>query len=99
MIRSLPWSTTGTAQAFALEGAQPAIVGGGSVGRWWIGPFASGNHASDHRVTEHLKADPESVSQDLAAVAEGLAEFALVCAHAPICMDGGCEVRFGGRRR
>jgi uroporphyrinogen decarboxylase len=45
-------------------------------------PFASGNHAADHLVTEHLKADPESVSIGLRAIAESLAEFALACLEA-----------------
>jgi uroporphyrinogen decarboxylase len=44
-----------------------------------FGPFASGNHASNHMVTEHLKADPDSVHQGLAAIADSLAEFALAC--------------------
>ena len=42
-------------------------------------PFSSGNHASGRLVTEHLKADPESVSIGLATIAESLAEFALAC--------------------
>ena len=42
-------------------------------------PFSSGNHASGHRVTQHLKADPQSVSIGLAVIAESLAEFALAC--------------------
>ncbi len=45
-------------------------------------PFSSGNHAADHLVTEHLKADPESVSIGLATIAERLAEFALACLEA-----------------
>lgn len=45
-------------------------------------PFSSGNHAGDHKVTEHLKADPESVSQGLSAIADSLAEFALACVDA-----------------
>ena len=42
-------------------------------------PFSSGNHASDRLVTEHLKADPDSVNIGLATIAESLAEFALAC--------------------
>lgn len=42
-------------------------------------PFASGNHASGHKVAEHLKVDPESVHQGLGAIADSLAEFALAC--------------------
>ncbi len=42
-------------------------------------PFSSGNHAADHLVTEHLKADPESVSIGLKTIAESLAEFAVAC--------------------
>jgi uroporphyrinogen decarboxylase len=45
-------------------------------------PYASGNHASDRLVTEHLKADPEAVSQGLGAIAESLAEFAAACVDA-----------------
>ena len=44
-----------------------------------FGPFASGNHAASRRVTEHLKADPASVSQGLAAIAESLARFSVAC--------------------
>ena len=47
-----------------------------------FGPFASGNHAGDNQVTAHLKADPEPVSQGLAAIAESLAGFALACVEA-----------------
>lgn len=42
-------------------------------------PFSSGNHASGRLVTEHLKADPDSVNIGLATIAESLAEFALAC--------------------
>jgi uroporphyrinogen decarboxylase len=64
-----------------------------------FGPFASGNHASDDRVTEHLKADPESVSQGLAAIAESLAGFAEACVEAGAAgiyfsAQGGEEERF-----
>jgi uroporphyrinogen decarboxylase len=45
-------------------------------------PFSSGNHASNRLVTEHLKADPESVNVGLATIAESLAEFALACLEA-----------------
>jgi uroporphyrinogen decarboxylase len=47
-----------------------------------FGPFASGNHAADNQVTRHLKADPESVSQGLGAIAESLAGFAVACVDA-----------------
>lgn len=42
-------------------------------------PFSSGNHASGKLVTEHLKADPESVNIGLGIIAESLAEFAAAC--------------------
>ena len=42
-------------------------------------PFASGNHASGNLVTEHLKVDPEAVSEGLGAIAASLAEFAVAC--------------------
>jgi len=45
-------------------------------------PFSSGNHASDRLVTEHLKADPDSVNIGLATIAESLAEFAQACLEA-----------------
>ncbi len=45
-------------------------------------PFSSGNHASGRRVTEHLKADPQSVNIGLATIAESLAEFAQACLEA-----------------
>lgn len=45
-------------------------------------PFASGNHASDKLVTEHLKADPDSVNIGLGTIAESLAEFACACLEA-----------------
>ena len=44
-----------------------------------FGPFSSGNHASDGKVTEHLKADPQPVSRGLAAIGESLAQFAVAC--------------------
>ena len=47
-------------------------------------PFSSGNHASNRLVTEHLKADPESVNIGLATIAESLAEFALACLEAGV---------------
>ncbi len=47
-----------------------------------FGPLASGNYASNRVVTEHLKADPESVNQGLAAIADSLAEFAVACVDA-----------------
>ena len=47
-----------------------------------FGPFSSGNHAGEGRVTEHLKADPHAVSQGLSAIAESLAQFAAACVEA-----------------
>ena len=47
-----------------------------------FGPFSEGNHASGGLVTEHLKADPEAVSQGLGAIAESLAQFAVACIEA-----------------
>ena len=44
-----------------------------------FGPFASGNHASNHQVTEHLKQDADAVTGGLAAIADSLAEFAVAC--------------------
>jgi uroporphyrinogen decarboxylase len=45
-------------------------------------PFSSGNHATGGLVTEHLKADPQSVHIGLATIAESLAEFSLACLEA-----------------
>ena len=45
-------------------------------------PFSSGNHASGKLVTEHLKADPDSVHLGLKTIAESLAEFACACLEA-----------------
>jgi len=42
-------------------------------------PFSSGNHASEHLVTEHLREDPDSVDVGLGIIADSLAEFALAC--------------------
>ena len=42
-------------------------------------PYATGNHISDRKVTEHLKQDPEAVSAGLATIAESLAEFSRAC--------------------
>jgi uroporphyrinogen decarboxylase len=44
-----------------------------------FGPFSEGNHATGRLVTEHLKADAESVGQGLGAIAESLAQFAVAC--------------------
>ena len=44
-----------------------------------FGPFSSGNHASGHQVTEHLKQDAQAVEEGLAAIADSLAEFAAAC--------------------
>ncbi|MDY6866971.1 MAG: uroporphyrinogen decarboxylase family protein [Chloroflexota bacterium] len=41
--------------------------------------YAAGKHASDHLVTEHLRADPDSVDIGLGIIAESLAEFAQAC--------------------
>ena len=65
-------------------------------------PFSEGNHAADHLVTEHLKADPESVNQGLAAIAESLAEFAVACVEAGASgiyysAQGGEEDRFSAQ--
>ena len=62
-------------------------------------PFSSGNDTSGHLVTEHLKEDPESVGQGLAAIADSLAEFALACVDAGASgiyysAQGGEEGRF-----
>ncbi len=64
-----------------------------------FGPFASGNHAGNRMVAEHLKADPESVNQGLAAIADSLAEFAVACVDAGASgiyysAQGGEEDRF-----
>jgi len=45
-------------------------------------PYSSGNHASGKLVTEHLNADPKSVSIGLKTIAESLAQFALACIEA-----------------
>lgn len=45
-------------------------------------PFASGNHASGNLVSEHLRVDPEAVSEGLGAIATSLAEFAVACVEA-----------------
>lgn len=62
-------------------------------------PYASGNHASEHQVTEHLKADPDSVHHGLAAIADSLAGFAAACIDAGAsgiyyAAQGGEEDRF-----
>ena len=59
-----------------------AVAGDCLVIATLFGPFASGNHASHHMVTEHLKVNPESVHQGLGAIAESLAAFALACVDA-----------------
>jgi len=45
-------------------------------------PYATGNDISGRKVTEHLKADPESVAAGLAVIAESLAEFSQACVEA-----------------
>jgi uroporphyrinogen decarboxylase len=62
-------------------------------------PFSSGNLASGHMVTEHIKADPEAVNQGLTAIADSLAEFAVECVEAGASgiyysAQGGEEDRF-----
>jgi uroporphyrinogen decarboxylase len=42
-------------------------------------PYATGNDISGGKVTEHLRADPESVSAGLATIGESLAQFAAEC--------------------
>ena len=42
-----------------------------------FGPFGEGNHATGSLVTEHMLADPKSVSQGLAAISDSLAEMSL----------------------
>jgi uroporphyrinogen decarboxylase len=59
----------------ALDGECLAIV-------TLFGPFASGNHASGGKVTEHLRHDPDAVGAGLAAIAESLSEFAVACVEA-----------------
>jgi len=48
-------------------------------------PYSSGNHASGKLVTEHLKADPQSVHIGLKTIAESLAIFA------EACLDAGAD--------
>jgi len=48
-------------------------------------PFSSGKHASGYLIDEYLRADPDSVSLGLRAIAESLAEFS--CA----CLDAGTD--------
>jgi uroporphyrinogen decarboxylase len=45
-------------------------------------PYATGNDISGGKVTEHLLADPASVSAGLATIAESLARFAAACIEA-----------------
>ena len=64
-----------------------------------FGPYSSGNHASGGLVTEHLREDPEAVSQGLSAIAESLGQFALACVEAGAAgvyysAQGGEEDRF-----
>jgi uroporphyrinogen decarboxylase len=44
-----------------------------------FGPYSEGNQVSGGKVTEHMNADPESVSQGLGTIAESVANFALAC--------------------
>lgn len=64
-----------------------------------FGPFSSGNHASDNKVTAHLKLNPVAVSRGLGAIAESLAQFAGACIEAGAAgiyysAQGGEEERF-----
>ncbi len=64
-----------------------------------FGPFSSGNAAGNAMVAAHLKKDPASVSQGLAAIAESLAGFAVACIEAGAAgiyysAQGGEENRF-----
>ena len=66
-----------------------------------FGPFSSGNHASGRMVTQHLREDPEAVSQGLSAIAESLGQFAVACVDAGAAgvyysAQGGEEDRFTG---
>jgi uroporphyrinogen decarboxylase len=45
-------------------------------------PYATGNDMSGRKVTEHLKANPESVAAGLSTIAESLAEFSQACIEA-----------------
>jgi uroporphyrinogen decarboxylase len=45
-------------------------------------PYATGNSVSGRKVTEHLKADPESVAVGLSTIAQSLAEFSQACIEA-----------------
>jgi uroporphyrinogen decarboxylase len=65
-------------------------------------PYASGNHASDGLVTEHLRADSDSVNIGLRVIAESLSEFAAACLNAGadgiyFAAQGGEEERFEER--
>ena len=64
-----------------------------------FGTFAEGNHASGGKVTEHMKADPQSVGMGLGAIADSLAQFAVACIEAGASgiyysAQGGEEDRF-----
>lgn len=45
-------------------------------------PYATGNDISGRKVTEHLKADPESVGAGLSTITHSLAEFSRACIEA-----------------
>lgn len=47
-------------------------------------PYSSSKHASDYLITEHLKADPESVNLGMKTIAESLAEFSAACLDAGV---------------
>jgi uroporphyrinogen decarboxylase len=44
-----------------------------------FGPYSEGNQLSGGKLTEHMNADPASVSQGLSMIAESLAAFASAC--------------------
>lgn len=44
-----------------------------------FGPYSEGNQLSGGKLTEHMNADPESVSQGLETIAESLAGFTVAC--------------------
>jgi uroporphyrinogen decarboxylase len=67
------------AQLDEVRGIVAALAGECLTTVTVFGPYASGNHASGGKVTDHLRQDPEAVSQGLAAIADSLAGFAVAC--------------------
>ncbi len=68
-----------------------------------FGPFGEGNHATGGLVTDHMQADPESVSQGLAAISDSLAELCLALLEAGTAgiyysAQGGERTRFTEER-